>query len=70
MSRKTAPRIRIGQELEAALKPPGQGGFGRISEPPPVPAMSVCERDEVAYMFDLDLHPATVAHKKFLGIPS
>ena len=28
MSRKTAPRIRIGQELEAALKPPGQGGFG------------------------------------------
>ena len=25
MSRKTAPRIRIGQELEAALKPPGQG---------------------------------------------
>ena len=36
----------------------------RISEPSTVPAMSVWERDEVAYMLDLNLHPATVAHNK------
>ena len=30
MSRKTAPRIRIGQELEAALKPPGQGDSASV----------------------------------------